>query len=68
MTWGKQAAHSLAETLGSWFTTDGVAAAAARPADGDPAHRRSRRVHPRAGLEEDGLHDLAVFSLLDDEL
>ena len=29
MTWGKQAAHSLAETLGSWFTADGVAAAAA---------------------------------------
>src|ERR1700677_5166270 len=29
MTWGKQAANSLAETLGSWFTADGVAAAAA---------------------------------------
>jgi CubicO group peptidase (beta-lactamase class C family) len=29
MTWGKQAADSLAETLGSWFTSDGVAAAAA---------------------------------------
>jgi D-alanyl-D-alanine-carboxypeptidase/D-alanyl-D-alanine-endopeptidase len=28
MTWGKQAAHSLAETLGSWFTAGGVAAAA----------------------------------------
>jgi serine-type D-Ala-D-Ala carboxypeptidase/endopeptidase len=29
MTWGKQAAHSLAESLGGWFTADGVAAAAA---------------------------------------
>jgi len=29
MTWGKQASHSLAEALGSWFAADGVAAAAA---------------------------------------
>jgi hypothetical protein len=29
MTWGKQAAHSLAETLGNWFTADGVTAAVA---------------------------------------
>jgi D-alanyl-D-alanine-carboxypeptidase/D-alanyl-D-alanine-endopeptidase len=29
MTWGKQAAHSLAEVLGAWFTAGGVAAAAA---------------------------------------
>ena len=29
MTWGKQAAHSLAETLGGWFAGDGVAAAVA---------------------------------------
>jgi D-alanyl-D-alanine-carboxypeptidase/D-alanyl-D-alanine-endopeptidase len=29
MTWGKQAAHSLAEALSGWFTADGVAAAVA---------------------------------------
>jgi D-alanyl-D-alanine-carboxypeptidase/D-alanyl-D-alanine-endopeptidase len=29
MTWGKQAAQALADTPGSWFTADGVAAAAA---------------------------------------
>jgi CubicO group peptidase (beta-lactamase class C family) len=29
MTWGKQAAQSLAEALGGWFAGDGVAAAAA---------------------------------------
>jgi CubicO group peptidase (beta-lactamase class C family) len=29
MTWGNQAAHSLAETLANWLTADGVAAAAA---------------------------------------
>lgn len=29
MTWGKQAAHALAETLGGWSAADGVAAAAA---------------------------------------
>ena len=29
MTWGKQAAHALAETLGGWFADNGVAAAVA---------------------------------------
>jgi serine-type D-Ala-D-Ala carboxypeptidase/endopeptidase len=29
MTWGKQAAQAVAETLGGWFTADGIAAAAA---------------------------------------
>src|SRR6185437_10163300 len=35
MTWGKQAAQSLAETLGGWFADDGVVAAVAAVDEAD---------------------------------
>jgi RimJ/RimL family protein N-acetyltransferase len=50
----------------AWLTANTDNAASARVA-GKAGFRREGTLR-RAGLENDGLHDLAVFSLLDDEL
>jgi RimJ/RimL family protein N-acetyltransferase len=50
----------------AWLTTNTDNAASARVAE--KAGFRREGTLRRAGLEDDGLHDLAVYSLLDDEL
>jgi RimJ/RimL family protein N-acetyltransferase len=50
----------------AWLTANTDNAASVRVAEKAGFHREGTL--RRAGLEDDGLHDLAVFSLLDDEL
>ena len=50
----------------AWLTANADNTASARVAE--KAGFRREGTLRRAGLEDDGLHDLAVFSLLDDEL
>jgi hypothetical protein len=50
----------------AWLTANTDNMASVRVAEKAGFHREGTL--RRAGLEEDGLHDLAVFSLLDDEL
>ena len=52
----------------AWLTANTDNVASVRVAEKVPIGFRREGTLRRAGLEDDGLHDLAVFSLLNDEL